>query len=292
MSLSYTHVQTTPSLTWTITHNLNGATMGDVIEDNGGVIRKILPASVKHITDDSMLVEFSEPTKGLVRLIGLFAASTSSGAGSIDPGQYYVAPAFAFFDDFAGTAGSLDGRIPFGDTRAWSETAAGSWLLDGFGHLTANMALLAGSVTAQLPLATSYTNGFAIEVVFASPMQSSENVTGLQIFVAGADQGYGFNFLADFPTAGDLMIQVSGGDTNNEYTMPMPASGVPFTARLEFIGGTHTLLINGSQIMSGAIVAALGSNVKLYLDASGNNNSTDSMLIDSVAVEELAGSLL
>jgi hypothetical protein len=263
--------------------------MGDVIEDSGGVIRKILPASVKHITDNSMLVEFSEPTKGLVRLIGLFEAQPNSlGAGAIDPGQYYVAPVFAFFDDFAGSAGSLQGRIPSGDTRAWTEFSGGL-NLDGSGNLVADSSLLATAPTLQVPLSMNYTGALALEVVFASVMQTLQNVTSITFDVAGDDATLSILVLADQYNPGDILIQAAGMD----YTMAMPAVNVPLTLRVEVAAGVSTLFVNGSSVGTDTWGAPLGANIMLNIIAGGDDISAgDSMLISSIEVEELAGTLL
>lgn len=65
----FTHIQSTPAQTWTITHNLGGTPVVDVLSHNGGTLFKILPLNIRVITDMSIVVEFSSPRTGVVNLI-------------------------------------------------------------------------------------------------------------------------------------------------------------------------------------------------------------------------------
>jgi hypothetical protein len=86
MTISYTHTQSTAALAWSIAHNLNCAPVCDVIENDAGTYRKILPYSVKHIDENNMLVEFTESVAGVARLIGTYKKDVMALPGSIDSG--------------------------------------------------------------------------------------------------------------------------------------------------------------------------------------------------------------
>jgi hypothetical protein len=85
MSISYTFTQGTPSIAWTINHNMGVYPACDVFEVANGVTSKILPKAVTNVDLNTLLVEFTNPTAGSARLIGANAAPVLiSGAGSID----------------------------------------------------------------------------------------------------------------------------------------------------------------------------------------------------------------
>lgn len=86
MTISYTFTQSTPAMVWTIVHNLNCAPVCDVVENDSGVYRKILPLSVKHIDNTTLLVEFTEAVAGVARLIGAYSLDPLVAPGSIDAG--------------------------------------------------------------------------------------------------------------------------------------------------------------------------------------------------------------
>lgn len=90
MISSQTFIQAAPSMAWTINHSFNGAPICDVLVTEGGVTRKMLPLSVKHVSNTQLLIEFSEPTAGMARLVGKYIGGWVGGAGSVDLGQYYV----------------------------------------------------------------------------------------------------------------------------------------------------------------------------------------------------------
>ena len=84
----FTYIQSTPAVTWTINHNFSSAPTCDVIIADGDTFVKILPLSVKHVSDTQVLIEFSEATAGRARLFGKGKFfELASGAGTIDPGQ-------------------------------------------------------------------------------------------------------------------------------------------------------------------------------------------------------------
>lgn len=87
MSTSFTFTQEIPASTWTIEHNLNCAPIVDVLITLDGILQKVIPLAVEHVTVDTMVVTFSSAQSGEARLIGLFVRPSITGAGSIDPGS-------------------------------------------------------------------------------------------------------------------------------------------------------------------------------------------------------------
>ncbi len=75
----YTHSQSTPSTTWTINHNLGCKPVFDVWVDEVGGRQKIFPASVVHVSDNTMLLGFSLARTGTARLAGVQLASVFGG---------------------------------------------------------------------------------------------------------------------------------------------------------------------------------------------------------------------
>jgi hypothetical protein len=67
-SLSYNHVQSTPSTTWVINHNLGHKPVHDVWINYGGNQEKILPLQVIHFNDNTLTVVFSNAQTGGARL--------------------------------------------------------------------------------------------------------------------------------------------------------------------------------------------------------------------------------
>jgi hypothetical protein len=98
MGLIYNFTQPTASLTWTVNHNMGCKPVSDVIVLNAGDQAKILPKSVKHIDDNTLLIEFSTPRSGSARLVGTSLAAAESVA----------TPAYRFFrvriNSYAGNA--------------------------------------------------------------------------------------------------------------------------------------------------------------------------------------------
>lgn len=64
---SYTHTQSTPSLSWTVNHNLNTpAPVCDVFVDLDGVLTKILPKNISVSNNNTLVVSWSSPRSGIV----------------------------------------------------------------------------------------------------------------------------------------------------------------------------------------------------------------------------------
>lgn len=74
-------------LAWTVNHSFVSAPICDVIVNEGGVTRKILPLSVKYVSATQLIIEFNTPTAGVARLVGVYVPSQAGGAGSVDLGQ-------------------------------------------------------------------------------------------------------------------------------------------------------------------------------------------------------------
>ena len=65
---SYEHVQSSPSATWVVTHNLNRLPIIDVYVDSEGQKTRILP-QITHTNANSCTIVFSEPQTGFAALI-------------------------------------------------------------------------------------------------------------------------------------------------------------------------------------------------------------------------------
>ena len=64
----YFHVQALPQMRWTINHNLNTTEIWYQIKDEQGNV--ISPASFKFVDENTLVVDFSEPTTGTIILVG------------------------------------------------------------------------------------------------------------------------------------------------------------------------------------------------------------------------------
>ena len=62
------HVQSTPSTTWTITHNSGYKPLADVLVYEKGVLTPIMPLSTDHTSDNVMTITFSSNRTGEARL--------------------------------------------------------------------------------------------------------------------------------------------------------------------------------------------------------------------------------
>ena len=68
--LEYNHTQSTPSTTWTITHNLNTTSVvTDTSINFGGNLEKILPLNVVLTDANTLTVTFSSAQTGKVRIV-------------------------------------------------------------------------------------------------------------------------------------------------------------------------------------------------------------------------------
>lgn len=69
--VTYDHIQSNPSTTWTITHNLGCKPVMDALASiDGGPYQKVFPTSVVHVNDNTMEVTFSVARVGKARLVG------------------------------------------------------------------------------------------------------------------------------------------------------------------------------------------------------------------------------
>lgn len=55
----YSYIQSTPSTTWTINHNLGSKPMVDVLLEINGVMQKVYPLSITHTSDNTVVVTWS-----------------------------------------------------------------------------------------------------------------------------------------------------------------------------------------------------------------------------------------
>jgi len=69
---NYTHVQSTPSSTWNVVHNLGTYPVTDVIVMVSGVEKKILPKAVIFVDENTIQVQFSTAFAGKVRAVGAY----------------------------------------------------------------------------------------------------------------------------------------------------------------------------------------------------------------------------
>lgn len=65
---AYTHEQDTPSDTWTVNHNLSRSVIHDVAIDYDGQLEKVLPLGVTHPDNNTLVIQFSQPFTGTVRV--------------------------------------------------------------------------------------------------------------------------------------------------------------------------------------------------------------------------------
>ena len=67
----YNHIQTIPSSTWTIGHNLDVVdTINDVMVDTGAGLEKVLPNDVVHTNDNTLTITFTGNKTGRARIVG------------------------------------------------------------------------------------------------------------------------------------------------------------------------------------------------------------------------------
>ena len=63
------HIQVTPAVAWTITHNFGQKVIADTCVSVNGVVTKILPKKITHVDDNTLRIEFSIARSGSARLI-------------------------------------------------------------------------------------------------------------------------------------------------------------------------------------------------------------------------------
>ena len=83
----YTHTQSTPSMTWTVAHNLNCKPTSDAWIVRNGISQKALPEAFVHVDDNTLTIRWTQPEVGGVRLAGKVTAYVLPGTSSIDPGS-------------------------------------------------------------------------------------------------------------------------------------------------------------------------------------------------------------
>lgn len=65
---TYTHVQSIPSSSWTINHNLGSKPMAETLLEINGTMQKVFPLSVTHSSDNTTVITWSVPRVGRVLL--------------------------------------------------------------------------------------------------------------------------------------------------------------------------------------------------------------------------------
>ena len=68
--IEYTHIQSSPSISWSINHGMNAYPVSDAIITLDGTRQKILPDMVEYVDSDNLLIRFSQPQAGTVRMVG------------------------------------------------------------------------------------------------------------------------------------------------------------------------------------------------------------------------------
>lgn len=63
-----TFTQSTPASQWTITHGFGYKPAVDVMVDDGPGRVKMMPAVVRHVNDQQMILTFNNPESGVARL--------------------------------------------------------------------------------------------------------------------------------------------------------------------------------------------------------------------------------
>lgn len=90
---SFNFSQTTPLDTWDITHDLGSGVITDVMVNINGDLQKIMPGGVEHIDDNRIIIRFSQPMTGAVRIVGVAnMANFSFNANSNDTLQGFPTP--------------------------------------------------------------------------------------------------------------------------------------------------------------------------------------------------------
>jgi hypothetical protein len=122
MNFAQIFTQVVPAQTWTINHSYTNVPITSVVTIIDGVATQILPMSVKAVSTTELLVEFTKPYSGTVRLYGNVADIHPIGAQAIDP-------VFAYPTVFYAGASTIDTTVdgftaPFTVTRTGDTPAA------------------------------------------------------------------------------------------------------------------------------------------------------------------------
>lgn len=97
---AYTHVQSTPSSSWTVQHDLNTSSVNVQIYDVNGKV--IIPDEITSITTTSLTVDFSTGVAGRAVCV----------AGSLE-GNPKPAYAYTFYQDSASTTWTIDHNLGY-----------------------------------------------------------------------------------------------------------------------------------------------------------------------------------
>lgn len=69
VATAYTHVQSTPATTWTITHNIGGYPIVDAYTQHNSETLKIIPSAVTYIDDNTCTLTFLTPRSGFATVV-------------------------------------------------------------------------------------------------------------------------------------------------------------------------------------------------------------------------------
>jgi len=69
VATSYDHVQSTPSATWTIVHNLGAYPIVDAYIEYAGELQRILPSAVTYVDENTCTLSFATPRAGFATVV-------------------------------------------------------------------------------------------------------------------------------------------------------------------------------------------------------------------------------
>jgi len=67
---AFNFTQATPSVAWSINHELNCKPVIDVFANLNGSIQKVFPLEIIYVDDNNVVVTFTAPESGGARLVG------------------------------------------------------------------------------------------------------------------------------------------------------------------------------------------------------------------------------
>lgn len=123
MNFAQTFTQVTPAMAWTINHTYSSVPITNVITLINGVATQILPKSVKAVSTTELLIEFSKPYSGVVRMYGNVEGAHPTGA--VDSIDRIVPYPTVFYAGSSSINTLVDGfTAPFTVTRTGDTPAA------------------------------------------------------------------------------------------------------------------------------------------------------------------------
>lgn len=231
---SYIHNQTTPSAEWLVVHNLDTYPVSDVIIDDDDRRLKTLPLALEYINSNSVLVRFSAPMTGTIRLVGLYKYELNPVEPEIpvDPVDPEPVMYDIFLDTFNGS-GDMTGHVSDNGVIWDTEWQPLTTMLLGGGDVYPDPAVGGNLHSYMVPQGITLPETFNIEVELN--VVSTEDAF-IEVGFRGAPglSGDGTGYSLEMQFYDDTAVYSNfynyEGDTSEESTIP--------TA-----GGTHTLLI-------------------------------------------------